>query len=288
MELAAFWKMRRQQKSKEIAIFESITGLIAVGGFLYILSPGFRSLIQTLLMFAVIIALIGFAVWLLVRLFKNEPSAAFKAIYAETGNAKNPFHYKPPIIEVSPSPVRSAPEPTISEKLRKIDWFQFEKLIEMIYQHRGFSVKRLGGANPDGGVDLIVESPAEKFVVQCKHWRKWTVRVRHIREFLGTLTDSRISKGIFITLNGYTEDARQLAAKHGIEILDEADLIQMLEDSGLMYSREISKLFADEQKYCPKCGEEMVLRTARANGNHFWGCSSYPRCSFKMKYEATR
>jgi hypothetical protein len=51
MELAAFWKMRRQQKSKEIAIFESITGLIAVGGFLYILSPGFRSLIQTHLIF---------------------------------------------------------------------------------------------------------------------------------------------------------------------------------------------------------------------------------------------
>lgn len=34
-------------------------------------------------------------------------------------------------------------------------------------------------------------------------------------------------------------------------------------------------------KSCPKCGEEMVLRTARrgANaGNQFWGCSAFPKC----------
>lgn len=34
-------------------------------------------------------------------------------------------------------------------------------------------------------------------------------------------------------------------------------------------------------KTCPKCGAEMVLRTARrgANaGNQFWGCTNYPKC----------
>lgn len=32
---------------------------------------------------------------------------------------------------------------------------------------------------------------------------------------------------------------------------------------------------------CPKCGLQMVLRTAKCGsnkGNHFWGCSGYPRC----------
>ncbi len=143
----------------------------------------------------------------------------------------------------------------------------------------------MGGANPDGGVDLIVESPAEKFVVQCKHWKKWTVGVRHIREFLGTLTDSRIPKGIFITLVGYTGEAKQLADKHGIQILNESDLIRMLEESGLRHSKEISKLFSDGRKICPKCEREMVMRTARANGNQFWGCSGFPRCRFKMSFE---
>lgn len=29
---------------------------------------------------------------------------------------------------------------------------------------------------------------------------------------------------------------------------------------------------------CPRCGEPMVLRTSRKDGNHFWGCSKYPKC----------
>jgi len=196
-----------------------------------------------------------------------------------------PFRPKPSTIGEKLQSVQFVPEPTISEKLRKIDWFQFEKLVEMIYEHRGFTVKRLGGANPDGGVDLIVESPHEKFVVQCKHWRKWTVGVRHIREFLGTLTDSKIPKGIFITLVGYSADAKQLAEKHGIQILDESDIVVMLVESGLMYSKEVSKLFADERKFCPKCERAMVMRTARKNGNKFWGCSNYPRCKFILNFE---
>jgi restriction system protein len=144
-------------------------------------------------------------------------------------------------------------------------------------------VKRQGGANPDGGVDLIIESPNEKFVVQCKQWRKWTVGVRHIREFLGTLTDSGISKGIFITLAGFSNDARQLADKHGIQILGESDIVRMLEESALIYSKEISMLLSDEGKFCPKCESEMVLRTARVTGNQFWGCSKNPRCRGRLK-----
>ena len=134
-------------------------------------------------------------------------------------------------------------------------------------------------------MDLIVESPEEKFVVQCKHWRKWTVGVRHIREFLGTLTDSGIQKGIFITLTGYSGDAKQLADKHGIQILNESDVVRMLDDAGLMYAKEISDLFSDERKYCPKCEEEMILRTSRKDGNKFWGCSNFPRCRFILNFE---
>jgi hypothetical protein len=39
-----------------------------------------------------------------------------------------------------------------------------------------------------------------------------------VREFLGALTDAQIKQGILITLCGYTHEARQLAAKHGIEL----------------------------------------------------------------------
>jgi restriction system protein len=107
-----------------------------------------------------------------------------------------------------------------------------------------------------------------------------------IREFIGTLTDSKIPKGIFITLVGYSGKAKQLADKHGIQVLNESDVTRMLEESGLMYSKEISELFSDERKFCPKCESEMVLRTSRLRRNQFWGCSSFPRCRFILKSEA--
>ena len=39
---------------------------------------------------------------------------------------------------------------------------------------------------------------------------------------------------------------------------------------------------------CPKCNNEMVLRTANSGknkGNQFWGCSNFPKCRSIMAYE---
>jgi hypothetical protein len=40
---------------------------------------------------------------------------------------------------------------------------------------------------------------------------------------------------------------------------------------------------------CPKCGSDMVLRTARSGANQgeqFWGCSTFPQCRGILKYTA--
>ncbi len=39
-------------------------------------------------------------------------------------------------------------------------------------------------------------------------------------------------------------------------------------------------------KNCPKCGNEMILRTAKKGANageNFWGCSMFPKCRMTMK-----
>jgi hypothetical protein len=38
-----------------------------------------------------------------------------------------------------------------------------------------------------------------------------------------------------------------------------------------------------EKKICPRCGSELVLRTAKKGenaGNQFWGCSAFPKCRY--------
>lgn len=42
---------------------------------------------------------------------------------------------------------------------------------------------------------------------------------------------------------------------------------------------------------CPKCGEKMVLRTAKTGanaGNKFWGCAAYPQCKTMLPYKTVR
>jgi restriction system protein len=112
------------------------------------------------------------------------------------------------------------------------------------------------------------------------------VGVRQVREFLGTLTDSRIPKGIFITLQGYTDDARALADKHNISLLSEESVVKLLEDVHWKFNPTITSALDDQRKLCPRCESELVLRTATRGsgaGSQFWGCSNYPRCKFTME-----
>jgi restriction system protein len=259
----------------------SLTGLVV---FLLVFSPNFRPWTQLLMAFLVLI-LLGWVVYNVIR--EKSPSPTFRTFGFNPHPIGKPISKQRPTIFVEESQKgHPLSEPAIFERLRKIDWFQFERLIEIIYQHRGFEVKRLGGANPDGGVDLILKSVTEHFGVQCKHWRKSAVGVEEIREFLGALTDSKIPKGIYVTMVGYSNEAKQLADKHGIQILKESDLVKMLEQSTLTSSNEISKLLSDERKYCPKCESELIVKTNRMNGTKFWGCSTFPYCMFTLNDEA--
>lgn len=47
----------------------------------------------------------------------------------------------------------------------------------------------------------------------------------------------------------------------------------------------------NESPRCPKCGSEMILRTAKSGanaGNKFWGCSKYPNCRGMVAYTVTK
>jgi hypothetical protein len=177
----------------------------------------------------------------------------------------------------------------ILDQLRTIDWFQFEKVIAAVYQNLGYTVTRRGGANPDGGIDLILLNADGQIAVQCKQWRSWKVRERTVREFIGAMTHARIPKGIIVTLCGYTDEARRLADAHGIELLAEQGLANLLDKSHARYNPEVLAAINDTRKICPKCEAEMVLRTSHRGDNagaRFWGCSGYPKCRFTMPLAA--
>jgi len=230
-------------------------------------------LIAICLLVLAVAGVIGFGIYRFAtqsqRAETAEGNAGWKSLMVETRGKEKPIQSTPDLLG----------------QLHSVDWFQFEKLVALIYRRLGYIVSRRGGANPDGGIDLVIEKDGQCSAVQCKQWKTWKVGVKPVREFLGALTDAGIHKGIFVTLSGYTGEAKQLAEKHGIAIVNETGLAKMLEVTGARFDPEMLAILKDTRKFCPKCEAEMVLRTAMRGvgaGQKFWGCSAYPRCRFTM------
>jgi Restriction endonuclease len=47
--------------------------------------------------------------------------------------------------------------------------------LRLNYRKQGYAVTRRGGANADGGIDLVIEMNGMRAAVQCKHWKTWNV-----------------------------------------------------------------------------------------------------------------
>ena len=56
-----------------------------------------------------------------------------------------------------------------SDALQGMSWQEFELLVGEAFRLQSYEVSELGGAGPDGGVDLVLRIDKEKFLVQCKH-----------------------------------------------------------------------------------------------------------------------
>ena len=162
----------------------------------------------------------------------------------------------------------------IVERMRVIDWYQFEKLNAAILTHEGWAVERKGGAAPDGGVDLVAVKDGLKILVQCKHWRGWKVQEKIVREMLGSMTHFNVTVGAIHTLKGWTHPAKKFADEHRIDLADEQELARRARAS--LTDEELARWLLDDTHRCPRCEAEMVLRTG--DFKSFWGCPHYPRC----------
>lgn len=180
---------------------------------------------------------------------------------------------------------RTAPDLS-SPDLNQLDWFQFEKLVEVAMARAGYVVRRSGGANADGGIDLTIERDGNQVGVQCKHWKAWKPGVRQIREFVGALKDRGLDAGIFISTNPFTADARALAARQNVELWTKDEMTSLIDRTNAWEDSRVREMLYSGRKQCPKCEREMVLRKPKNGTNewqHFWGCSGYPRCRFTMQ-----
>jgi restriction system protein len=104
--------------------------------------------------------------------------------------------------------------------LALMSWRDFERMVSEAFRQRGFTVTGFGGYGRHGGVDLGLMKNGERFLVQCKHWRKQQVGVTVVRELNGVIAALGANGGYVVTCGQFTREAQEFAQKTKIQLFD--------------------------------------------------------------------
>lgn len=177
---------------------------------------------------------------------------------------------------------------------------QFEKEVAEMFRGLGYEAELVGGAN-DGGIDVIAHKDGKKYYIQCKKFITQQVTPHDVRDFLGAITNANnpAEKGFFITTGGFSEMAKRAAdGNPRIELVDGLGLVEYYK---LAHGNQApdapapapianvpapASTSAEQQlNACPRCGGELVLRTAKHGermGHQFWGCTNFAKSGCKF------
>ncbi|MDZ7753296.1 MAG: restriction endonuclease [Gammaproteobacteria bacterium] len=168
------------------------------------------------------------------------------------------------------------------QAVRDLSWQDFERLIGEAFRQQGYNVAENGGGGPDGGVDLVLRKDGESYLVQCKHWRALKVGVPVVRELFGAMTAKGAVGGFLVTSGKVTTEGKAFAEGRNLTIIEGDGLGRMLGVASWISPSHILDTGAPgTASRCPKCGSEMVLRTAKKGANAgftFLGCTRFPQC----------
>lgn len=132
-------------------------------------------------------------------------------------------------------------------------------------------VRRQSGGGSADGVDLVLRKGGEKFIVQCKQWKAYTVGVAVVRELYGVMAANGATGGFVVTSGRYTEEAKAFASGRNVKLMDGTQLHSLIKrvkasrdssinTTGTQEVRTPTKLVASLT--CPTCAKPMVQRIA--------------------------
>ncbi|MEO7938531.1 MAG: restriction endonuclease [Burkholderiaceae bacterium] len=176
-----------------------------------------------------------------------------------------------------------------ADALEGISWQEFEMLVGESFRLKGYEVRENATGGPDGGIDLVLRKGNEKFLVQCKQWKAFTVGVTIVRELYGVMAAEGAAGGFVVTSGKFTREATDFAKGRNVQLIDGTFLIGMIKSATAargnrgkpLPEHQASTSATTTAPSCPLCAKTMVKRTAKKGANAgqvFWGCSCYPAC----------
>ena len=108
-------------------------------------------------------------------------------------------------------------------------WLEFEAIVGEAFRQKGYKVLELGGAGPDGDVDLVLSKGGEKFLVQFKQWNAFKVSVTVVRELHGAMASKGAAGGFVVTSGKFTVDAQEFSSGRKLRLVDGDKLVAKLQ-----------------------------------------------------------
>jgi restriction system protein len=169
------------------------------------------------------------------------------------------------------------------ELLKHLEWRRFEELCAAYFEGLGFTARFM---QPDAGGGAYLAlcaagSDRASILVHCKPWDAYRVGIKPVHELHGAMAAAGVAEGALVTPGKFTQEAAAFAAKHNIQLIDGASLLEKL--AGLVPEQAAALLKLATQgdfltPTCPSCGVKMASRESTQGGRKFWGCVNYPRC----------
>lgn len=102
---------------------------------------------------------------------------------------------------------------------------EFEYYLEELFSCLGYRAKKTKDSG-DFGADVIIEKNGIKTAVQAKRYKK-PVGIRAVQEVISSKAYYNCDTAIVITNNTFTNAAKELASRAGVELWDRSKLIEL-------------------------------------------------------------
>ena len=140
---------------------------------------------------------------------------------------------------------------SIQESLTNIDnldGIQFENYFAKLLKKIGYNNVQVTKSSGDYGTDIIAYKDCYKYAFQCKRYSK-KIGPKPIGEVLRGMRMYNCSKGVVITNNYFTEQAKNEAKVCDVELWDRNKLISILKEINKELDNEIVESEEDINKY---------------------------------------
>lgn len=129
----------------------------------------------------------------------------------------------------------AAHQSTIQSELQEMTGREFEQFVAKLWKKQGWRTRVTSGSG-DRGIDVVARrrNPSKKCLIQAKRYAGGNkVGAREVREYAGLYRqESDVDEVVVVTTSSFTKQAREVAGKSGVTLVDGSELRRKIRSNG--------------------------------------------------------